>query len=344
MTNKMVATVPADAGAGPRTTGAGPQAGRGPARGLSGLSGRAVEILFLAVVITGFVASPNFLTSFNLQGLLSQAAVLGILAIGQYIVIVAGGFDLSVGAVAAVSSMVVASTLGDLGVLGILLAIASGAALGLLSGLAVTVGRIPPIVATLGVAGIAQGVAFTISNRGIVITDSAFMTLNSTSFGFVPLLFVIWAVLVAVVFAFLRLTRTGLYFFAIGGNADSARLAGVPVARVQMTAFALSGMLAGAAGVLFAARANSGLPGLGVGWELDTIAAVVIGGVSLYGGQGNLVKAMIGVLTYLMITNVMNLADVDSYLQNVLKGVLILAAVAAPAVLRRRNHLMGRTS
>jgi ribose/xylose/arabinose/galactoside ABC-type transport system permease subunit len=296
------------------------------------------------MVLTGFIASPNFLTSFNLQGLLSQAAVLGILAIGQYVVIVAGGFDLSVGAVAATSSMVVASTLGDMGLLGILLAIASGALLGLLSGFSVTWGRIPAIVATLGVTGIAQGVAFTISNRGIVITDPTFMKINSTSFGFVPLLFVIWAVLAAVVYAVLRLTRTGLYFFAIGGNADSARLAGVPVARVQVTAFALSGMLAGVAGVLFAARASSGLPGLGVGWELDTIAAVVIGGVSLYGGSGNLIKAMIGVLTYLMITNVMNLADVDSYLQSVLKGLLILAAVAVPAVLRRRNHLLGRTS
>jgi ribose/xylose/arabinose/galactoside ABC-type transport system permease subunit len=342
--NKVIAPVAADAGAGLKTTRAEPQAGRGRARWLSGLSGRAVELLFLAMVVTGFIASPNFLTSFNLQGLLSQAAVLGILAIGQYLVIVTGGFDLSVGAVAAVSSMVIASTLGDLGMLGILVAVASGAALGLLSGFSVTWGRIPPIVATLGVAGIAQGVAFTISNRGIVITDPTFMKINSTSFGFVPLLFVIWAVLVAVVFAFLRLTRTGLYFFAVGGNADSARLAGIPVARVQMTAFTLSGMLAGAAGVLFAARANSGLPGLGVGWELDTIAAVVIGGVSLYGGQGNLIKAMTGVLTYLMITNVMNLANVDSYLQNVLKGVLILAAVAIPAVLRRRNHLMGRTS
>ncbi|WP_170182374.1 ABC transporter permease [Blastococcus colisei] len=303
-----------------------------------------MEILFLAMVLTGFIVSPNFLTSFNLQGLLSQAAVLGVLAIGQYVVIVAGGFDLSVGAVAAVSSIVVASTLDGMGLLGVLVALGSGAALGLLSGFAVTVGRIPPIVATLGVMGIAQGVAFTISNRGIVITDPTFMKLNSTSFGFVPLLFVIWAVLVAVVFAFLKLTGTGLHFFAVGGNADSARLAGVSVARVQMTAFALSGLLAGAAGVLFAARASSGLPGLGVGWELDTIAAVVIGGVSLYGGSGNLIKAMIGVLTYLMITNVMNLGDVDSYLQSVLKGLLILAAVAVPAVLRRRNHLVGRTS
>ncbi|MGK5111824.1 MULTISPECIES: ABC transporter permease [unclassified Geodermatophilus] len=344
MTDKMVATVGADAGVRLQTTDPGPQPGRGPGRWLSGLSGRAVEILFLAMVFTGFIASPNFLTSFNLQGLLSQAAVLGILAIGQYVVIVAGGFDLSVGAVAATSSMVVASTLGDMGLLGILLAIASGALLGLLSGFSVTWGRIPAIVATLGVTGIAQGVAFTISNRGIVITDPTFMKINSTSFGFVPLLFVIWAVLAAVVYAVLRLTRTGLYFFAIGGNADSARLAGVPVARVQVTAFALSGMLAGVAGVLFAARASSGLPGLGVGWELDTIAAVVIGGVSLYGGSGNLIKAMIGVLTYLMITNVMNLADVDSYLQSVLKGLLILAAVAVPAVLRRRNHLLGRTS
>jgi ribose/xylose/arabinose/galactoside ABC-type transport system permease subunit len=112
-----------------------------------------------------------------------------------------------------------------------------------------------------------------------------------------------------------------------------------------MAAFVFSGLMAGVAGIAFAARASSGLPGLGVGWELDTIAAVVIGGVSLYGGSGVLPRAMLGVLTYLMITNILNLADVDSYLQNVLKGVVILAAVAVPAVMRRRrNRMVGGTT
>jgi ribose/xylose/arabinose/galactoside ABC-type transport system permease subunit len=312
---------------------------------LSGLSSRVVELLFLAMLVAGFIASPNFLTTFNLQGLLSQAAVLGILAIGQCVVIVSGGFDLSVGAVAALSSMVVAAALDTLGPLAIPAAVLCGGLLGALSGLAVTIGRIPPIVATLGVTGIAQGLAFTISDRGIVVTSESFLQIEATSFGFVPLLALLWVVVIVAVHAFMRHTRTGTHLYAVGGNADSARLAGVPVARVQMAAFVFSGLMAGLAGVAFATRASSGLPGLGVGWELDTIAAVVIGGVSLYGGSGVLPRAMLGVLTYLMITNILNLADVDSYLQNVLKGVVILAAVAVPAVMRRRrNRMVGGTT
>jgi ribose/xylose/arabinose/galactoside ABC-type transport system permease subunit len=209
--------------------------------------------------------------------------------------------------------------------------------MGLLSGLAVTVGHIPPFVATLGVLGIARGLAFTVSNQGIIITDQTILDINEGKVGPLPLVAIIWAVVVAAVWALLRLTRTGTYIFAIGGNADSARLAGVPVARIQLTAYVLSGCLAGLAGILFAARSSSGSPGIGSGWELDTIAAVVIGGVSLFGGSGSLPRAMLGVLIYLMLTNVMNLANVDTYVQNVLKGTLILAAVTIPALVQHRS-------
>jgi ribose/xylose/arabinose/galactoside ABC-type transport system permease subunit len=303
------------------------------------LTSHAVEGFFLLVVVIGFIASPNFLTTFNLDSLLHQAAILGILAVGQYVVIVSGGFDLSVGAVVALSTIVTASSIADIGLLSLPLAVLVGGSMGALSGLAVTVGRIPPFVATLGVLGIARGLAFTVSNQGIVINDKTILNLNEAGFGPVPLVAVIWAVVVVVVFAWLHLTRTGTYVFAIGGNADSARLAGVPVARIQVTAYVLSGCLAGLAGILFAARSSSGSPGIGSGWELDTIAAVVIGGVSLFGGSGSLPRAMLGVLIYLMLTNIMNLANIDTYVQNVLKGALILAAVTIPALAQRRSLL-----
>jgi ribose/xylose/arabinose/galactoside ABC-type transport system permease subunit len=300
------------------------------------LSSRAVELLFLLVVILGYVASPNFLTSFNVDSLLHQASILGILAVGQYVVIVSGGFDLSVGAVVALTGVVTAATVGDIGLMSLPLAILVGGSMGLLSGLAVTVGRIPPFVATLGVLGIARGLAYTVSNQGIIITDQRIVDINEIKVGPLPLVAIIWAVVVALLFAFIHLTRAGTYVFAIGGNADSARLAGVPVARIQITAYVLSGCLAGLAGILFAARSSSGSPGIGSGWELDTIAAVVIGGVSLFGGSGSLPRAMLGVLIYLMLTNIMNLANVDTYVQNVLKGTLILAAVTIPALVQRR--------
>jgi ribose/xylose/arabinose/galactoside ABC-type transport system permease subunit len=296
-----------------------------------------VEGAFLLVLLVGFIASPNFLTTFNLDSLLHQAAILGVLAIGQFLVIVSGGFDLSVGAVVALSGMVTAKAVGQLGVLSLPVAVAVGGAMGLLSGLAVTLGRIPPFVATLGILGIARGLAFTVGNQGIVITDPMILDLNQASVGPVPLVALLWLALVGVVFACLRLTRTGTYLFAIGGNADSARLAGIPVARIKVTAYLVSGCLAGVAGVFFAARSSSGSPGVASGWELDSIAAVVIGGVSLFGGSGRLPRAMLGVLIYLMVTNIMNLVNVDAYVQNVLKGALILAVVTIPALVHHRG-------
>jgi ribose/xylose/arabinose/galactoside ABC-type transport system permease subunit len=308
-----------------------------------GLSGWAVEGLFILVVLIGFIASPQFLTAFNVDSLLHQAAILGVLAVGQYLVIISGGFDLSVGAVVALTGMVTAKSVTEMGFVSLPLAVAVGGLIGLLSGLAVTVGRIPPFVATLGVLGIARGLAFTVGNQGVIITDETILNINEASFGPIPLVALIWLVVVALVFAFLHLTRTGTYFFAIGGNADSARLAGVPVARIRVLAYVLSGCLAGLAGVLFAARSGSGSPGIAGGWELDSIAAVVIGGVSLFGGSGSLLRAMLGTLIYLMLTNIMNLANVDAYVQNVLKGVLILAAVTIPALVKRRSSI-GRTT
>jgi ribose/xylose/arabinose/galactoside ABC-type transport system permease subunit len=321
--------------------------GTGPSRVWSrlagGLSAWVVEGLFLLVVLIGFIASPQFLTTFNVDSLLHQAAILGVLAVGQYLVIISGGFDLSVGAVVALTGMVTAKSVSEMGLVSLPLAVAAGGMMGLLSGLAVTFGRIPPFVATLGVLGIARGLAFTVGNQGVIITDQTILNINEASVGPIPLVAIIWLIVIALVFAFLRLTRTGTYFFAIGGNADSARLAGVPVARIRIIAYVLSGCLAGLAGVLFAARSGSGSPGIAGGWELDSIAAVVIGGVSLFGGSGSLLRAMLGTLIYLMLTNIMNLANVDAYVQNVLKGVLILAAVTIPALVQRRRSI-GRTS
>jgi ribose/xylose/arabinose/galactoside ABC-type transport system permease subunit len=307
------------------------------------LSERVVEGLFILVVLMGLIASPDFLSPFNIDSLLRQAAIVGILAIGQYLVIVSGGFDLSVGSVVALTSISLAAMVSEMGEMAIPVAVLIGASMGLLSGLAVTVGHIPPFVATLGVLGIARGLAFTVSTQGIVVTNQFLAELSKASILGIPLVAIIWLIVIAVVYALLHTTRVGTYIFAIGGNVDSARLAGVPVARVQLMTYILSGSLAGLAGVLFVARSSSGSPGVAGGWELDTIAAVVIGGVSLFGGSGNLLRAMLGVLIYLMLTNIMNLLNVDAYLQNVLKGALIFMAVAAFAIAQRRNRT-GRTA
>ncbi|MGC3955239.1 MAG: ABC transporter permease [Propionicimonas sp.] len=297
-----------------------------------------VEALFLVVVLVGFIVSPNFLTVFNIDSVLHQAAILGILAIGQFFVIVSGGFDLSVGALVALTTMVTASSLAQWGSGGVLIAIVVGLAMGALSGVAVTWARIPPFVATLGVMGVARGLAFTISNEGILIDDPTLLWLDNAGVGPVPLVAVLWLVLALLAWILMSKTRPGTYLYAVGGNEDTARLAGIPIGRIRMAAYVLSGGLAGIAGVLFAARSHSGSPGIASGWELDSIAAIVIGGVGLFGGSGHVLRAMLGVLVYLMLTNVMNLAGVDTYLQTVLKGLLILAAVSIPALVNARRR------
>jgi len=310
---------------------------RTPAARIVGLLGRhVVETLFVVVVCLGYIASPNFLTEFNVYGLLQQSAVFGILALGQAVVIISGGFDLAVGSVIALCTMVTATTIGGIGLLSVPVAILAGAAMGALSGIAVIWARIPPFVATLAVLGIARGLAFSLDDQGVIIADPAFLAMNSLRFGPVPFSAVVWVIVVAIVAAILRFTRTGLHWFAVGGNADSARLAGVRIGWVRFQAFLLSGALAGLAGVLFAARSSSGSPGIAVGWELDTIAIVVIGGVSLFGGSGSVVRVALGALIYLMLTNIMNLVNIDTYAQNVLKAVLILAAVTVPLVVNDR--------
>ncbi|WP_301312569.1 ABC transporter permease [Promicromonospora umidemergens] len=302
------------------------------------LGEHAVETLFVGVVLLGFIASPNFLTTFNVNSILQQAAVLGILAVGQAVVIISGGFDLSVGSVVALSTMVTASTIAEFGLLSIPVAVLAGGAMGAVSGLAVTWARIPPFVATLAVLGIARGLAFTIDNQGIVISDAQLVAFHAAHVGPVPLVALVWLAIVVLVHLLLRFTRTGTHWYAVGGNLETARLAGVPVARVQLKAYLLSGCLAGLAGVLFAARSSSGSPGIAAGWELDSIAVVVIGGVSLLGGAGNVLRVALGVLIYLMLANVMNLVNVDTYLQNVLKAVLILSAVTIPLFVQRRGQ------
>jgi len=282
---------------------------------------------------------PTFLLKANLLNVASQVAVIAILAIGMTMVILTAGIDLSVGSLIALSAVLVAWGVGRLGgteagpgavVLASTLAIAACAASGIVSGLVITRFRVPPFIATLAMMQIAGGVAYLISRgRPIHELPDGFETLGR---GADPLLGIPHAVTLMVllyVVAHLLLTRTvfGRYVYAVGGNPEAARLAGVPVKRVLLLVYTGAGALAGLGGVLMASQLKSGAPTYGLSYELQVIAAVVVGGTSLFGGEGRITGTLVGALIMGVIQNGMNLSNVESYTQKVVLGLVILGAV-----------------
>jgi ribose/xylose/arabinose/galactoside ABC-type transport system permease subunit len=308
------------------------------------LAAAEVWLALAALAAVGALVSPAFLGAGNLSNLLSQSALLGILAVAQFLVIVSGGFDLSVAAVMALSSMVFASSIGQGPAVAGTLAILTGGACGLFNGLVVTRGRVQPLIATLAMMGIARGLALSVSERSILVNDPTVTALREFG-GLLSVPTLVWFAVVALAALWLGTTRQARHLYAVGGNEATARLAGVDVARVKLGVYTASGLLSGLAGVVLVIRSSSGPPLGGMGWELDTIAAVVIGGVNLFGGEGRLLRAMAGVLIYQMIANVMNLSGLDPYYQDIVRAGVIIAAVGLALFRQRgaRRVVQGRT-
>jgi ribose/xylose/arabinose/galactoside ABC-type transport system permease subunit len=309
------------------------------------LAANDVFIILLVIATVAALISPAFLSTRNLSNLLTQSALLGILSIGQFLVVVSGGFDLSVAAVMALSSVVLAANAG-LGLLpAAILAVAVGAACGLFNGIVVTIGRVQPLIATLAMMGIARGLAFSISERSILVNDPLLTALRETD-GFLTFPTLVWFAVVAIAAIWFRTTRQARHVYAVGGNEQTARLAGVAFNTVKLGVYTASGFLSGLAGVVLVIRSSSGVPLGGIGWELDSIASIVIGGTNLFGGEGRLLHAMAGVLIYQMIANVMNLAGVDPFYQNILRAAVIIVAVGLSILRQRaasRRTILGRT-
>lgn len=282
---------------------------------------------------------PTFLLKSNLLNVASQIAVIAIIAIGMTMVILTAGIDLSVGSLIALSAVVTTWTIARMGgveaslpivLLGALGGLLAGAVTGALSGLVITRFRVPPFIATLAMMQVGSGLAYLISRgRPIHELPDGFETLGR---GADPLLGIPHAVTLMVVLyvgAWVLLERTvlGRYLHAVGGNPEAARLAGVPVRRVLLFAYTCCGALAGLGGVLMASQLKSGAPTYGQSYELHVIAAVVVGGTSLFGGEGKITGTLIGALIMGVINNGMNLTNVESYTQKVVLGLVILAAV-----------------
>jgi ribose transport system permease protein len=306
------------------------------------------SLLALAVMVTAMsVLSNKFLTADNGWNILRQISVNLCLSIGMTLVILAGGIDLSVGAVLALSGAVAAGLLKNgivLSFLGVRLefttagaiwtALLVGAGLGGVNGLVVTRFAVPPFVATLGMLSVGRGLTM-LWTGGYPITGlgPGFGAIGNGMFLGVPVPVWISAGLAALFVVVTRKMRFGRYVYAIGGNERAAVLSGLPVARVKLMSYTLCGILAGVAGLIVTSRLDSAQPNAGLGYELDSIAAVVIGGTSLSGGWGSVLGTVLGCLIIGVLNNGLFLLDVSPFWQQVVKGLVIIAAVAAD----RRN-------
>jgi ribose transport system permease protein len=292
---------------------------------------------FVALFVILSFWSNVFFTQANLSNLLDQWSAVGIIAIGSTILLISGGFDLSIDAVFAVSGIVAALVANSVSVeLGLIAGVGIGLGFGVCNGILTTVFRINPFVATIASSVMIRGVAFVLSGGFIVVvTDPHFSSLGSGSVG--TLTYGALIFLGAALVATIVLTRTsyGGYVFASGGNPEAARRAGVRVGGVRTAAYALSGLTAGIAGVLVASRTGTGQIDLRSGVTFEAITAIVVGGTSIYGGQGAIWRTVLGVLFLGMIGNGFNLLNIDPTYQSILQGGIIVSAVAVDAWAKR---------
>ena len=298
-----------------------------------------VVILVLLVVVIGAV-QPIFLERQNLQNVLVQTTPIAILALGQLFVIVSRGIDISVGSTLGLSTVtgaLVASHLHVGTAVTIVAIIATGAAVGIVNGLLITkVGIRNPLIVTLGMLNVALGLALVLSDgRAVAGIPIGVQDLAIGSVAGIPTPFVITLVLALLAFTLGRLTQWGRWIYAMGGNPEAARRAGIPTDRVTMFVYVLSGIAAGCAAVIVAGRLGSGFPRAGDLSELDSIAAVIIGGASLYGGRGGVMAALIGALVIGTLRNGLNIIGVDPDLQYVAVGIVVILAVGLD-ILRTR--------
>jgi len=294
-------------------------------------------LLVLSMVL--WIATPHFLTASNLLNVAEQSAIVGVVAVGMTFVILTGGIDLSVGSLVALSGIVFGLALrSGAPVLGAtLLGLASGTLCGVANGAMVTLGRLPPFIATLGMMSVARGAALMLADgRPISGFPEAFRLLATGKIFGVPVPAVLMIAAYAAAHLVLSRTVLGRYTYAIGGNEEAARLSGVNIRRIKITNYAISGFCSALTSLLLVARLNSAQPIAGMSYELDAIAAVVIGGTSLLGGTGSIVGTLIGALIMAVLRNGLNLLGVSSYVQQIAIGTVIVAAVLIDMTLRRR--------
>ncbi|HEV7890661.1 MAG TPA: ABC transporter permease [Pyrinomonadaceae bacterium] len=315
------------------------------ARVASFLQRQGALVVLVLVAVFAFARYERFLTEENLTNVLRQQSMLGLVALGMTFVILTGGIDLSVGSLVAVAGVVAASLAGRGVLVALLAGIGFAAGLGLLNGLVIAKARIQPFIVTLAMMIAARGLALVYTGEKTLSVPRGAEGFSELGRGRVDLgLFSIpYPVLIllaayAVAWLVLNYTRFGRHTYALGDSEEAARLLGLNVNRVTVGVYTLSGAMAGLAGVLLASRLGTGQPVAAVGWELDAIAAVVVGGTLLTGGQGGIGSTLVGVLLLALIFNIFNLEGwISPWWQLVLRGVILLAVVVVQNRLSRRK-------
>lgn len=289
-------------------------------------------------ILAAAASAPRFLSAANIHDLMSAMAVLGIVSVGQTVVILSGGIDLSVGMLMGLVTVLTNGIMNGDPALAwpmVVLGVAIGLAVGFANGILLVLTRIDPLILTFGMLSILAGVIFVYTDRTIGSAPANFRQIAERSLGPFPVLFLVMASVALVAWVVLTRTRFGRYVYAIGGSEEHARRAGIAIGRMKVAIYTISGLYAGIAGVGLAARIGSGYTLAGQGFELDSIVAVVLGGTSLAGGRGSVVGTVGSVLFLTILSNALNLAGISPYAQQVVKGLVVVAAVVLYTRARR---------
>ncbi len=298
-----------------------------------------VIIGFIALCVIISFASPAFLTTRNILNLLRQSAVVGVLSAGMTLIIISGNFDISVGYICgcagAISAVLITRGFSFWAVVPVV--IVFGALVGVISGIAVAKFAIPSMIATLGMGQVVNGALLLITGGYPISVKEPVMTyIGKESFLGIPVPIYLFGLAIVFVNFILLKTIVGRHIYAVGGNDETSRLSGIRVDGIKVLVFVLSSILAALSGIILTARVGTATATAGTGYELDAIAAVVIGGTCVSGGEGNAWKTIIGVLFMSVISNSFNLLEVHVYFQYVLKGLIILVAVGFDSYNRKK--------
>jgi ribose/xylose/arabinose/galactoside ABC-type transport system permease subunit len=310
-------------------------------RGLRGKAWRYAiwaVLVFLGIVLS--IASPSFGTTANITNIMQQSSMTGIVALGMLVMMVSGGFDLSVGAVGSSASVAIAyvTSVHDGIIVGIIAALAVGLVVGLANGLIVAKGRINPFMTTFAMASIVSGVLFTLTAAAPIAGSAGFLEKISLGrVGQVPDAFLLFMAVAFVTWLILARSKYGHYLYSTGGNRQASYLSGVPVLSVELTAYVYGGLLAAMGGLVMFGQTGIGQPGTGGDWPLDAIAICVIGGASLSGGIGRVQEIIAAALLLSVVSNGLNLLNVSPYIQPTVTGLIILGAIAIDKIGRARG-------
>ncbi|WP_134698754.1 ABC transporter permease [Ammoniphilus sp. YIM 78166] len=299
-----------------------------------------LPIIILVVAVITTLIQPRFLSIFNFQNLLTQASFLAILAFGQTFVMLTRNFDISISANAAIVGVMTAMTIHQYGiVVGIVCGLIIGVLIGILNGLLVAYSKVPSLIVTLGMMIVLRGLSLLITKgEPIGGLPAEFRNIAVSYIGPIPQVVLFTFILLGISYFVLNHTVYGRHIYAKGGNEEAAKLTGINVRKIDISVFIISGLAAAIAGILLASRVNSGQPTIGEGMEMEAIAAVAIGAVSLSGGAGSIINVAFGVLLLSILNNVMNLIGISSYVQDVVLGSVLIIAVSLDQIRRSKNR------